>query len=238
MRVATQFGLDTNTSDGAFDGLFLDGRASAQSTGTVTFSGPQPNISELLFSPELDGSILTQILGKGPGSVSRVQTALDIRVQIRNSRFSGCIFNNLSRQVDGDGENFEDTLTQTTSGLLQDYTGGFLSIPISLNNIPVGVPVKVSFWIQATGSVSYAKSVQGDAFSAQVVSDIQFDNTFGFAQGEIFSLPEGFTANSDDFGIVGNIRESTASPTTPEPTAIFGSLLLLGLILSGKKQLY
>ena len=99
------------------------------------------------------------------------------------------------------------------TGCARGYNGFFTTVPVS-----VGLGGPVSFQLLMEANVG----VGGPAGTAS----IEFDNSLDFVTGQdLFVLPAGYTANSDDGLIVNNrfIGNAAPQPTLPEP----GTLSLL-----------
>lgn len=212
--------------DGDALGAGLESRAIAESRGTLMFSGPASMIPSVRANLFLDGQFASQVLGAGEGSLSQFTESLDIVFGLGNrNRFTGRSFTRFQRQVQG-GTNipFEDTVF-LSDGLLEDYQGGPLPISVLLEDVPVGVPLEVTMSIRGDGFVTFGASNIIASYFQTVTSEVDYLNTFGFAEGLVFDLPEGFTVNSEDYGIIDNVRSGNPVPEpskVPEPSSILG----------------
>lgn len=117
-----------------------------------------------------------------------------------------------------------------SSGVLVHFNGS-LDFQSDFFTVQSGVPFSVSFQLQT------AAGVRGPDYRSVIVdANSNFSNTFSFATDRpVFSLPDGYTANSGDAGIVNN---NFALPV-PEPATSVMSATLLGLLgaLSARKRL-
>jgi hypothetical protein len=108
----------------------------------------------------------------------------------------------------------------SSNGLLTNFTGSldFLS---SFVSVPVGQPFDVTMTLQTSANVSGPIN-----HGLHLDANTNFSNTFSFATDRpVIGLPDGYTANSGDAGIVNN---SFALPV-PEPATRVMSATLLGL---------
>lgn len=98
-------------------------------------------------------------------------------------------------------------------------------------NLPVGIPVDVTF---SSSIVAYATGLPaeyGGATMASASGDITFGTPLGGFTGDLrqaFELPDGFTANSEQLGITNNVFSAVPAP---------GSLALVGAAaLAGRRR--
>lgn len=108
-----------------------------------------------------------------------------------------------------------NTLTLTNSGLLIGYGGGLLALQINSSSLPVNSPFSITLDLQSETLASYNVGGTGVAvvpISAEGFSS--FTTGLSFARsGPVFTLPEGYTANSLSGMIVDN-------HFVPEPSSV------------------
>jgi hypothetical protein len=108
-----------------------------------------------------------------------------------------------------------NTLTATSSGLLTGYAGGPMSMQIESTALPVNVAFSLTLSLQSESVATYVVSGTGPAIvpiSAEGFSN--YTSLLSFARnGPVFTLPEGFTADSPSGMIVDNLF-------VPEPSII------------------
>ncbi len=110
----------------------------------------------------------------------------------------------------------------TTTGLLMDWGPGNI-VTTPLWTLPVNVPFTLTLQLDVAADVSVILS---DGYVTSALSD--FGKTLSFATDRpVFSLPEGYSANSAEAGVVNNIF------TAPVPEPASGVLAALGLLVVG-----
>jgi hypothetical protein len=81
--------------------------------------------------------------------------------------------------------------------------------------LPIGVPLTVRLEIEVFISAILDNSGLQEGSKVEFLERVDFLNTFGFAtSGPVFNLPDGFTVNSAEFGIVDNQFVGVPEPGT------------------------
>lgn len=95
------------------------------------------------------------------------------------------------------------------------------NVQIFVWTVPVGTGFTLTLVLQSSAAV---EALPSDCYITIVLSD--FGDTLGFATDRpVFGLPDRFSANSADAGIVGNLY------ATPVPGPACGALAALGLLI-------
>ena len=94
------------------------------------------------------------------------------------------------------------------------------NVQTSVWTLSVGTGFTLTLFLQSSAAV---EALPSDCYLTNVLSD--FGNTLSFATDPVFGLPDGYSANSADAGILGNLY---AMPV-PEPAC--GALAALGLVI-------
>jgi hypothetical protein len=177
----------------------------------VVVSGPAGGVVQTRLNLHIDGSFISGTTVGPFENGTHVPTAANDFVAISVAVDSNAVAsgNYYYASVDGSPPAEIESLS---TGVLINFNG---NLDFQSNDFYVqsGVPFTVQFQLQT------AASVLGPANRGLIVdANTEFSNTFSFATDRpVFSLPDGFTANSSDAGIVNN------NFSVPEP----GSLLLL-----------
>jgi hypothetical protein len=203
-----------NTSELAQDmyGVGLNSGSSASVIySDVVVSGPVGGTVPTQLNLHIDGSFISGTTVGPFENGTHVSTAandyLGISVAVNGDPVASG--NYYYSSVDGSPPAEIENLS---TGVLINFNGN-LDFQSNIFFVQSGVPFTVQFQLQT------AASVLGPGNRGMIVdANTEFSNTFSFATDRpVFSLPDGFTANSGDAGIVNN------SFSVPE----LGSLLLL-----------
>jgi hypothetical protein len=119
---------------------------------------------------------------------------------------------------------------QVTTQLVLDEATGVIHVPVT---IPVNTPFAVSLNLEAQASAdSYLATPygSGDVWS---LGGAFFGHTLTFAPDGVFTLPDGYTVNSVDAGIVDNQLAGSAVPV-PEPGSL--TLLVSGFVVAVRRH--
>jgi len=180
----------------------------------VTVSGPTGSPSSVFtrLAFHVDGSFITGSTAvNGLGTAAANSVAIDVAVNgqdVGNGAFYWA------------SQNGSAPAQVLSTGLLTNFTGS-LDFFSSFVSVPVGQPFDVTMALQTGANVDGPIN-----HGLHLDANTNFSNTFSFATDRpVFSLPDGYTANSGDAGIVNN---SFALPV-PEPATSIMSATLLGL---------
>lgn len=188
----------------------------------LVISGPGGSVSGSMRL-QLDGGLGANagIFGS-PHSIASSTAAVQIGVEMRAPSFlaTGVGYSQTSANQDG-------ILPGTTRGLLADYHGGPMGIEIPFTDAPVGTPITLYLSLYSFSAASLqADGAYFELYRAWAEGISSYTNSLSFAtSGNVFVLPEGYTANSLSAGIANNAY------VVPLPAAawLLGSGLL-GLI--------
>jgi len=207
--------VGSNNIANEFDGGGQRFRATAFALVTFTdfvISGPVGAASVLTpINFDLSGE---QILGSYTsfsGYSSSVESTVSLTVSAGSNGASGANNFHYSNGVSS---------PPMTTGLLVDWGPGN-TVTTPLWSLPVNVPFTLTLQLNVAADVSVILS---DGYVTSALSD--FGNTLSFATDRpVFSLPEGYNANSAEAGVVNNVFTTAV----PEPTN--GMMTALGLLV-------
>ena len=94
------------------------------------------------------------------------------------------------------------------------------NVQTSVWPLPVGTGFTLTLVLQSSAAV---EALPSDCYLTNVLSD--FGDTLSFATDPVFGLPDGYSSNSADAGILGNLY------ATPVPEPACGALAALGLLI-------
>ncbi|MFL5242840.1 MAG: hypothetical protein ACJ8FY_12085 [Gemmataceae bacterium] len=191
----------------------------------VTISSPFPTGTTLSTQLNLHVSGVVGFSGFDLGSFSN-DAVLDVQATVVGTGFVGGIFSRFSTtgllQIESSG-----MLSAVSPGVqLTDELGIFDErVKIDANfstpqfEAPVNQPFRVELELLVQGIAR-----GGNGFSS---GSADFEKTFTFAtSGPVFNLPDSYTVNSVEGGIVNNRYGSSVTAAVPEPASL--TLLILG----------